>query len=103
MNIFSIVVDIVKRYFVTHVRIIGIQVLHQSMFSTFIFPKKSFYSLSSQHRLCDYCHEKAVKESLMSNYTLLEDSDNTNETNNEIDLKFEVRSERLTSTTDNQS
>jgi hypothetical protein len=39
----------------------------------------------------------------MSNYTLLDDSDNTNETNNEIDLKFEVRSERLTSTTDNQS
>jgi hypothetical protein len=39
----------------------------------------------------------------MSNYTLLDDSDNRSTTNNEVDLKFEVRSERLTPTTDNQS
>ncbi|CAF4965503.1 unnamed protein product [Rotaria sp. Silwood1] len=56
---------------------------------------------NSQHRLCDLCHEKAVKESLMSNYTVLDDHDN--ETKTDINLKFEVRSERLTLPTDNQS
>ena len=73
------------------------------VFHLTLIESKSFDSLSSQHRLCDYCHEKAVKESLMSNYTLLDDPDKTNETNNEVDLKFEVRSERLNTTTDDQS
>jgi len=38
----------------------------------------------------------------MSNYTILDDPDN-NETKDDVDLKFEVRSERLISTTDNSS
>jgi hypothetical protein len=57
---------------------------------------------SSQHRLCDFCHEKAERESLMLNYTILDDPDNDSETKTNVDLKFEVRSERLTPTTDNQ-
>ncbi len=61
------------------------------------------YYFSSQQRLCDFCHEKMIKDSLMSNYTLLDDSDNENETNNQVNLNFEVRSERLTPTIDNQS
>ena len=44
-----------------------------------------------------------MKQSLMSNYTLLDHSDNENEDKNEMDLKFEVRSERITPTTDNQA
>lgn len=43
-----------------------------------------------------------MKESLMSNYTLLDHSDNENENKNEVDLKFEVRSACLPPTTDNQ-
>jgi hypothetical protein len=39
----------------------------------------------------------------MSNYTILDDPDNNNETKDDVDLKFEVRSERLISTTDNSS
>ena len=60
-------------------------------------------SRSSQHRFCDLCHAKVMKQSLMSNYTLLDHSDNENEDKNEMDLKFEVRSERITPTTDNQA
>lgn len=40
-----------------------------------------------------------MKETLMSNYTLLEHSDNENESKDDVDLKFEVRSERVTPTT----
>ncbi|CAF1039320.1 unnamed protein product [Adineta steineri] len=58
---------------------------------------------NTQHRLCDFCNEKFVKESLMSNYTMLDDPDNNNETKNDVDLKFEVRSERLNSTTNDNS
>lgn len=50
---------------------------------------------SSQHRLCDYCYETYVKESLMSNYTLLDDPDVDQEKKNEPNINFEVRSECL--------
>ena len=40
-----------------------------------------------------------MKETLMSNYTILEHSDNENGTKDEVDLKFEVRSERVTPST----
>lgn len=59
-------------------------------------------SSSSQHRFCDICHERMMKETLMSNYTLLEHSDNENENKDEVDLKFEVRSERVTPSTPSQ-
>jgi hypothetical protein len=62
-----------------------------------------FTFFSSQHRFCDFCYDKFLKESLMSNYTILDDPDNNNETKDDVDLKFEVRSERLISTTDNSS
>jgi hypothetical protein len=39
----------------------------------------------------------------MSNYTILEDSDNDNETKNDANLNFEVRSERLSQPADTQS
>ncbi|CAF2883284.1 unnamed protein product [Rotaria sp. Silwood2] len=58
---------------------------------------------NSQHRLCDYCHEKSLTESLMSNYTILDDPDNDTETKTDVNLTFEVRPERLTLPTDNQS
>jgi hypothetical protein len=101
----SIVAVIVKRYFVIIVQIIGTQVQHQSMiiFRFLLLEKKFFYFFSSHHRLCDFCHEKITKETLMSNYTMLDNSDNDNETKNDLDLNFEVRSERLTPTRDNQS
>lgn len=76
---------------------------------SFLYQIKSFFSFNSsaQHRLCDFCHEKVAKESLQSNYTILDDSDNDNETKDNPNLKFEVRSECLTpttiTTTDNQS
>ncbi|UJR26251.1 hypothetical protein I4U23_007591 [Adineta vaga] len=56
-----------------------------------------------QHRLCDFCNEKYVKESLMSNYTVLDDPEKDTETKNDVDLKFEVRSERLDSSADASS
>ncbi|CAF1489418.1 unnamed protein product [Rotaria sordida] len=58
---------------------------------------------NSQHRLCDRCHEKSIQESIMSNYTIIDDPDNDNETKTDVNLKFEVRSERLILPTDNQS
>lgn len=62
-----------------------------------------FYFDSSQHRYCDFCHEKKLNENLMSNYTILEGPDSDSDTNANVNLKFEVRSERLNSTTDNES
>jgi hypothetical protein len=59
------------------------------------------FSFSSQRRFCDFCYEKFIKESLMSNYTVLDDPDTDTETKTNDDLKFEVRSERLIPTTDN--
>ncbi|CAF2044456.1 unnamed protein product [Rotaria magnacalcarata] len=60
---------------------------------------------NSQHRLCDYCHEKCVKESLMTDYTILDDpnADNENGTPNGVNLTFEVRSERVRLPAENQS
>lgn len=70
----------------------------------FSFEEKQDFFSSSQVRLCDFCNEKYVKESLMSNYTMLDDPDNNTQPKNDVDLKFEVRSERLNVTpTDNQS
>jgi len=73
------------------------------IFEFFSSAKKCFHGFSSPYRLCDFCHEKFIKESLMSNYTMLDDSDNDNEKKNDVDLKFEVRSERLNPTTENES
>jgi hypothetical protein len=39
----------------------------------------------------------------MSNYTILNDQDNDNEIKDDVDLKFEVRSERLIQPSDDQS
>jgi len=39
----------------------------------------------------------------MLNYTILDDRDNDNETQDDVDLKFEVRSERLIQPSDDQS
>jgi len=39
----------------------------------------------------------------MSNYTILDGPDSDNDTNANVNLKFEVRSERLNSTADNES
>ncbi len=73
------------------------------IFGFFSSAKKYFRGFSSHYRLCDFCHEKFIKESLMSNYTMLDDADNDNEKKSDVDLKFEVRSERLNLTTENES
>jgi hypothetical protein len=39
----------------------------------------------------------------MSNYTMLDDPEKDTETKTDVDLKFEVRSERLIPTADNSS
>ena len=59
-----------------------------------------FLSSPSQHRLCDLCHEIFVKESLRSNYTLLEDPNEEHQAKTGPDLNFEVRSERLATPAD---
>jgi hypothetical protein len=101
----SIVVVIVKKYFVILVQIIGNKVQHQSIYFYFVFYRKNIFDFffSSNHRLCDFCYEKLIKESLMSNYTILNDQDNDNEIKDDVDLKFEVRSERLIQPSDDQS
>ncbi|CAF0815423.1 unnamed protein product [Adineta ricciae] len=55
---------------------------------------------STQHRLCNFCYEKYAKESLTSNYTMLDDPEKENEPTTDVNLKFEVRSERLNSSAD---
>jgi hypothetical protein len=102
----SIVVVIVKKYFVILVQIIGNKVQHQSIYiSILCFNRKNIFDFffSSNYRLCDFCYEKLIKESLMSNYTILNDQDNDNEIKDDVDLKFEVRSERLIQPSDDQS
>ena len=69
------------------------------------FLKNLFFVFSSpQYRICDYCNEKYLKESLMPNGTTHNDLINNLETPNDVDIQFEVRAERLSATTtDSQS
>jgi hypothetical protein len=100
---YSIIVDIVKRFFVIIVRIIGYKVKNQSMLKTMI-PKMMFFSLcfsSPQYRICDYCNEKSSKEPVMrSEMTQSVVFNNNQGTGDDADLRFEVRPERLSGTTD---
>jgi len=99
----SIIVDIVKRFFVVIVQIIGYKVKKQSIFRI-NFPKKKtkiFFCFSSpQYRICDYCNEKELRQSLMPNDTIHSVVSNNHDTADEVDLHFEVRPERLHPTTD---
>lgn len=79
------------------------KVQHQSLFLVLVTNGKHLSVFSAQHRLCDFCHEKVMKESLMSNYTILDDSDNETEQRSNVDLHFEVRPERLPTPVDNPS
>ncbi len=69
------------------------------------FLENIFFGFSSpQYRICDYCNEKFLKESLMPNGTTHNDLINNPETANDVDISFEVRAERLSATTtDSQS
>ncbi|CAF4456888.1 unnamed protein product [Rotaria sp. Silwood2] len=58
---------------------------------------------SPQYRICDFCNEKLLKESLTPNGITYNDALNNHETKDETDLSFEVRPERLPPTTDTQS
>ena len=62
-----------------------------------------FSSLQYRTRICDYCHEKLLKESLMPNNIINNDVSNNYETADDIDLRFEIRAERLSAPTDTQS
>ncbi len=59
---------------------------------------------SPQSRVCDYCHEKVLKESIMPNQMIqsVVVSNNHGPTD-DVDISFEVRPERLSATTDTQS
>ncbi len=99
----SIIVEIVRRFFVVIVQIIGYKVKNQSMFKIH-FPKKKiklrFYFSSPQYRICDYCNEKALKGSQMPNDMMHSVVPNNPETPDDVDLRFEIRSERLQPKTD---
>ncbi|UJR22765.1 hypothetical protein I4U23_025797 [Adineta vaga] len=56
---------------------------------------------SPQYRICDFCHEKLLKESLMPNGIQHHDMLTNSETPDDINIHFEVRPERLPPTTDN--
>ncbi|CAF1397699.1 unnamed protein product [Adineta ricciae] len=56
---------------------------------------------SPQYRVCDFCSEKLLKESLMPIGTLHNEILNNPDTSDNVDLHFEVRPERLPPTTDN--
>jgi hypothetical protein len=53
---------------------------------------------SSQYRVCNDCHVKVLKETLTPD--VVDNRLNTHDINDNIDLKFEVRAERLPTTTD---
>ncbi|CAF1496646.1 unnamed protein product [Rotaria sp. Silwood1] len=58
---------------------------------------------SPQYRICDFCNEKLLKESLMPNGITHNEALDNEETKDETDFQFEVRAERLSSTPDTQS
>jgi hypothetical protein len=99
----SIIVEIVRRFFVVIVQIIGYKVKNQSMFKIHFSKKKMkfrFYFSSPQYRICDYCNEKALKGSQMPNDMMHSVVPNNPETPDDVDLRFEIRSERLQPKTD---
>jgi hypothetical protein len=69
-----------------------------------LFQETTFSCFSSpQYRICDYCNEKLLKESLMPNGMTHNDLINNPEAPNDVDLRFEIRAERLPPVTDTQS
>ncbi|CAF1376053.1 unnamed protein product [Adineta steineri] len=58
---------------------------------------------SPQYRICDYCNDKLLKESLMPNNIIHSDFLNNHEITDNVDLHFEVRPERLHPTADTES
>jgi len=58
---------------------------------------------SPQYRVCDYCNDKLLRESLMPNEITNSVVLDNNGTVDDIDTRFEVRPERLPSRTDTQS
>ena len=80
-----------------------------------------FYFSTPQYRICDFCNEKGLKEptppsnnnntnAVQSVFYLNreaeagdDDNNNNNNNNDDVDLRFEVRPERLSASTDSQS
>ncbi len=57
---------------------------------------------SPQYRICDYCNEKALKESVKPNDTMHSVVPDNPESPDDVDLRFEIRSERLQPRTDTE-
>lgn len=66
-----------------------------------------------QYRICDYCNEKGLKEptaplvnntnAAQSVFYLTREAGDNNNNNDDVDLRFEVRPERLSASTESQS
>jgi hypothetical protein len=102
----SIIVGIVKRFFVIIVQIIGYKIKNQSMFRVDFSKNKIFSFLFStpKYRVCDDCNEKVPKESPtpMPSDPKRSVSFKSHVTTDEVGLRFDARSENLQPRTDSQ-
>jgi len=98
----NIIVGIVRIFIVINVRIIGIQIPKPSKINHKKKEKSDFYEFfflnfsPVQYRVCDYCNEKLSKDSKDSaDPSRRATVSKKDETDDNVDLRFEVRPERL--------